>query len=314
MLTSIYSYHLKEQRYPLLFNAVYYSFLQAHSMSDSLHVKEAGSLLGFLNLELKGWARNKIKQRLQTGCIRVNGITVTQHNHALNVGDLVEVGASGKPANSAPSQLEIIYSDRDLVAINKPAGLLSVGTTKETQQHALAILRKQLSRKSQEVKLWPVHRIDRETSGVLLFATSREMREAVMAKWDKAEKTYLAIVDGNPNPSEGSINQPLRLDETEYRVHVGDHPDAKPALTHYKTLKVSSARSLLEVQIDTGRQHQIRAHLAWLNYPVVGDPRYGTAGTRMGLHALRLKVTKPNSNKELLIETPAPIDFMRLLN
>lgn len=283
-------------------------------MSDSLHVKEAGSLLGFLNLELKGWARNKIKQRLQTGCIRVNGITVTQHNHALNVGDLVEVGASGKPANSAPSQLEIIYSDRDLVAINKPAGLLSVGTTKETQQHALAILRKQLSRKSQEVKLWPVHRIDRETSGVLLFATSREMREAVMAKWDKAEKTYLAIVDGNPNPSEGSINQPLRLDETEYRVHVGDHPDAKPALTHYKTLKVSSARSLLEVQIDTGRQHQIRAHLAWLNYPVVGDPRYGTAGTRMGLHALRLKVTKPNSNKELLIETPAPIDFMRLLN
>ncbi len=283
-------------------------------MSDSLHVKEAGSLLGFLNLELKGWARNKIKQRLQTGCIRVNGITVTQHNHALNVGDLVEVGASGKPANSAPSQLEIIYSDRDLVAINKPAGLLSVGTTKETQQHALAILRKQLSRKSQEVKLWPVHRIDRETSGVLLFATSREMREAVMAKWDKAEKTYLAIVDGNPNPSEGSINQPLRLDETEYRVHVGDHPDAKPALTHYKTLKVSSARSLLEVQIDTGRQHQIRAHLAWLNYPVVGDPRYGTAGTRMGLHALRLKVTKPNSNKELLIETSAPIDFMRLLN
>ncbi len=283
-------------------------------MSDSLHVKEAGSLLGFLNLELKGWARNKIKQRLQTGCIRVNGITVTQHNHALNVGDLVEVGASGKPANSAPSQLEIIYSDRDLVAINKPAGLLSVGTTKETQQHALAILRKQLSRKSQEVKLWPVHRIDRETSGVLLFATSREMREAVMAKWDKAEKTYLAIVDGNPNPSEGSINQPLRLDETEYRVHVGDHPDAKPALTHYKTLKVSSARSLLEVQIDTGRQHQIRAHLAWLNYPVVGDPRYGTAGTRMGLHALRLIVTKPNSNKELLIETSAPIDFMRLLN
>lgn len=313
-MTSIYSHHLKEQRYPLLFNAVYCSFLQAHSMSDSLHVKEAGSLLGFLNLELKGWARNKIKQRLQTGCIRVNGITVTQHNHALNVGDLVEVGASGKPANSAPSQLEIIYSDRDLVAINKPAGLLSVGTTKETQQHALAILRKQLSRKSQEVKLWPVHRIDRETSGVLLFATSREMREAVMAKWDKAEKTYLAIVDGNPNPSEGSINQPLRLDETEYRVHVGDHPDAKPALTHYKTLKVSSARSLLEVQIDTGRQHQIRAHLAWLNYPVVGDPRYGTAGTRMGLHALRLKVTKPNSNKELLIETPAPIDFMRLLN
>lgn len=282
-------------------------------MSDKLYVKEAAGLLGFLNSQLEGWARNKIKQRLQTGCISVNGITVTQHNYALNIGDLVEVGASGKPANNAPSQLEILYSDRDLIAINKPAGLLSVGTTKETQQHALAILRKQLSRKSQEVKLWPVHRIDRDTSGVLLFATSREMREAVMAKWDKAEKIYLAIVEGAPTPAEGSIDQPLRLDEVEYRMHVGDHPDAKPALTHYKTLKMGKARSLLEVQIDTGRQHQIRAHLAWLRYPVIGDPRYGTAGGRMGLHASRLKVIKPGSNKELVFETPAPIDFMRLL-
>ncbi len=225
----------------------------------------------------------------------------------------MEVGASGKPANAAPTQLEILYSDRDLIAINKPAGLLSVGTTKETQQHALAILRKQLSRKSQEIKLWPVHRIDRDTSGVLLFATSREMREAVMAKWDKAEKTYLAIVEGHPTPAEGTIDQALRLDEVEYRMHVGEHPDAKTAITHYKTVKVSNNRSLLEVQIDTGRQHQIRAHLAWLNYPVVGDPRYGTAGPRMGLHALRLKVMKPNSSKELVFETPAPLDFMRLL-
>ena len=282
-------------------------------MSDKLYVKEAAGLLGFLNSQLDGWARNKIKLRLQTGCINVNGVPVTQHNYALKIGDLVEVGASGKPANNAPSQLEILYSDRDLVAVNKPAGLLSVGTTKETQQHALAILRKQLSRKSHEVKLWPVHRIDRDTSGVLLFATSRELREAVMAKWDKAEKTYLAIVEGSPNPTEGSINQPLRLDEVEYRMHVGDHPEAKSALTRYKTLKTSSARSLLEVQIDTGRQHQIRAHLAWLKHPVVGDPRYGTAGGRMGLHALRLQVMKPNSNKALIFETPAPIDFMRLL-
>lgn len=282
-------------------------------MSDKLYAKETIGLLEFLHAQLNGWARSKVKQRLQTGCVSVNGISVTQHNFTLKAGDLVEVGASGKPANSAPAQLEILYSDRDLVAINKPAGLLSVGTTKETQQHALAILRKQLSRRSLEVKLWPVHRIDRDTSGVLLFATSREMREAVMAKWDSAEKTYLAVVDGTPTPAEGSIDQPLRLDEVEYRVHVGDHPDARPALTHYKTLKTTGNRTLLEVQIDTGRQHQIRAHLAWLGYPVVGDPRYGNAGPRMGLHALRLKVNKPATGKELIFETPAPLDFLRLV-
>jgi 23S rRNA pseudouridine1911/1915/1917 synthase len=170
-----------------------------------------------------------------------------------------------------------------------------------------------MSTRSHDVKLWPVHRIDRDTSGVLLFATSREMREAVMANWDKAKKTYLAVVEGNPNPPQGSINEPMRMDETEYRMHVGIHPDAKPALTHYQTLKTTHTRALLQTQIETGRQHQIRAHLAWLGYPVIGDPRYGTAGPRMGLHALELNIIKPNTTKELVFHTAAPLDFMRLV-
>lgn len=283
-------------------------------MSEKLQVTAASSLLDFLCAKLHTWARNKIKQRLQTGCVSVNGVSVTQHKHALNIGDLVEVSASARAASSTPSQLEILYSDKDLVAINKPAGLLSVASKKETRLHALAILRNQLSRRSQAVKLWPVHRIDRDTSGVLLFATSYEMREAVMAKWDQAEKTYLAIVVGYPDPSQGTIAQPLRIDEVEYRVHVGAHPDAKPAVTHFKTERTTHGRSLLQVQLETGRQHQIRAHMAWLGYPVVGDPRYGTAGERMGLHALRLKISKPGSGKELIFETPAPADFLMLMN
>lgn len=283
-------------------------------MSERLQVKEASGLMLFLGVQLQGWARSKIKQRLQSGCVSVNGTVITQHDFLLNEGDLVEVGATAKATNSAPSQLEILYSDRDIIAINKPAGLLSVGNPKETQQHALAILRNQLSRRTQSIKLWPVNRIDRDTSGVLLFATSREMREAVMGKWDQAEKIYLAIVEGCPNPAQGTIDQPLRLDEVEYRVHVGAHPDAKPAITHFKTERTNSARSLLQVQIDTGRQHQIRAHLSWLGYPIVGDERYGTKGDRMGLHALRLKIINPKTGKELVFETPAPADFFVLLN
>lgn len=283
-------------------------------MSDKLIVEKPETLLIFLNTKLHNWARSKIKERLQTGCISVNGISITRHNYALSAGDLVEVGTSVKAANATPSRLEILYSDRDLIAINKPAGLLSVGTTKETQQHALAILRKQLSRPSLQIKLWPVNRIDRDTSGVLLFATSKEMREAVMDKWEQAEKNYLAIVAGQPNPPQGTINQPLRLDEVEYRMHVGAHPDAKPAITHYQTERTFNNRSLLNVQLETGRQHQIRAHMAWLGYPIIGDPRYGTAGGRMGLHALRLKIIKPNSGKELVFETPAPKDFLMLMN
>ena len=282
-------------------------------MSDKFNVNETIGLLTFLNNKLQGWSRNKIKERLQTGCVSVNGTSITQHNHPLTQGDIVEISASPKSPGSSSTHLEILYSDRDLVAINKPAGLLSVGNTKETQQHALALLRKQLSRRSQEIKLWPVHRIDRDTSGVLLFATSREMREAVMAKWETAEKVYYAIVEGIVEPDAGTIDQPLRLDDVEYRVHVGEHADAKPAITHYTTERAANGRTLLRVVLETGRQHQIRAHLAWLGFPVIGDPRYGTAGGRMGLHAQRLTITKPGSRTPLTFETPAPSDFMALL-
>lgn len=266
-------------------------------MSEKLPVTKPGRLLEFLSTHLHDWGRKTVKQRLQTGCVSVNGISVTQHDYGLHPGDLVEVSASAKPANSAPSQLEILYSDRDLIAINKPAGLLSVGTDKETQLHALAILRHQLSRRSRAINLWPVHRIDRDTSGVLLFATSREFRDAVMARWDDAEKTYLAVVEGCPIPPQGIIDQPLRLDANEYRMHVGAHPDAKAAVTHFHTERVASKRALLRVKLETGRQHQIRAHLAWLGFPVVGDPRYGTAGERLGLHALRLTIPRPTAEK-----------------
>jgi 23S rRNA pseudouridine1911/1915/1917 synthase len=283
-------------------------------MSDRLTVKENTTLLPFLIIRLQGWSRSTIKQRLKNGCVRVNDEQVTQHNHSLQAGDQVEVVASARGVSSVRPQLDILYMDQDLIAINKPAGLLSVSSPSSQEPHALGILRDQLSRRGKSIKLWPVHRIDRTTSGVLLFATSRQMREAVMEDWKDAEKTYLAIVEGCPKPAAGTIDQPLRLDPVIYQMHVGPHPDAKHAVTHYTTERSVGQRTLLRVELETGRQHQIRAHLAWLGYPVIGDERYGTAGTRMGLHALRLTITKPGINKPLVFETPAPADFLALFH
>ncbi|MES9903887.1 MAG: RluA family pseudouridine synthase [Sedimenticola sp.] len=282
-------------------------------MSDRLQVNQASGLLTFLNTQLKGWTRNKIKQRLKTGCVVVNGQPIMQHDHELKAGDDVEVRAAGKNMQRGTSRLEILYSDSDLVVINKPAGLLSVASADENKQHALAILRKQLTRQNHSVRLWPVHRLDRDTSGVLMFATSREMREAVNEGWSGAEKTYLAVVKGHPNPSQGSIDQPLRMDSEKYQMIVGPHPEAKKAITHFNTLRTVKDRALLEVQLETGRQHQIRAHMAWLGHPVIGDPRYGTDGPRMGLHASRLSITRPKTGKRLTFETPAPVEFIDLL-
>ncbi len=282
-------------------------------MSDRLRVNEPNGLMDFLINQLQGWSRKKIKQRLKAGCVIVNGQSIVQHNYALKVGDNVEVLASTKKISQTSGQLEILYSDRNLIAINKPAGLLSVASASETRNHALAILRKQLSRPQQSVKLWPVHRLDRDTSGVLLFATSRNMREAIMQLWPQAIKNYLAIVQGCPNPKQGVIDQPLRADEKEYRMHVGAHPEAKNAVTHFTTQRSVNELSLLELTLETGRQHQIRAHLSWLGHPVIGDSRYGIEGPRMGLHALSLSIIEPNTKKRLTFETPAPADFYILL-
>jgi 23S rRNA pseudouridine1911/1915/1917 synthase len=281
-------------------------------MSDRLTVKANTTLLTFLTIQLQGWSRSTIKQRLKNGCVRVNGEQVTRHDHDLLAGDQVVVEASDRGASGVRPQLGILYKDRDLIAINKPAGLLSVGSPKSKEPHALGMLRDQLSRRNKSIRLWPVHRIDRDTSGVLLFATSREMREAVMQGWEAAEKTYLAIVEGCPMPAAGTIDQPLRLDPVIYQMHVGAHPDAKRAVTHFTTERSVGQRTLLRVELETGRQHQIRAHLAWLGHPVVGDQRYGTAGKRMGLHALRLSIIKPGMNKPLVFETSAPVDFLAL--
>ncbi len=285
-------------------------------MTQQYKVKQRGKLLEFLFSNLDGWSKKKVKQRLQGSSVAVNGQVTTKHDFILNVDDVVEVGVVQRTGGSAQvtTRLEIIYQDKDLIAINKPAGLLSVGTTQENKQHALALLRTQLTRGKDRIQLWPVHRLDRDTSGILLFATSKEMREAVMANWGKSEKVYLAIVEGKPKEDKGTINEPLRLDENEYRMHVGKHPDAKSAITHYTVKESKEKKSLLEVSIETGRQHQIRAHMAWLGHSIIGDERYGTKGGRMGLHAMRLSIIHPKTKKPLLFEVDAPRDFYRLLD
>jgi 23S rRNA pseudouridine1911/1915/1917 synthase len=297
-------------------------------MAQQYTVTQNTTLLPFLFETLsrkEGWSKKTVKQRLQSGAISVNAQIQTKHNHTLHAGDTLSIGTAQRADHHPHAQqpkLEIIYQDKDLIAINKPAGLLSVGTHKENKNHALALLRTQLSRGKtrgeNSVRLWSVHRLDRDTSGILLFATSKEIREAVMEQWATTEKHYLAVVEGKPLVASDTITQTLRLDEKEYRMHVGAHRDAKPAITHYKCLESPETRSLLEVRIETGRQHQIRAHLAWMGHAVVGDERYGKKpfsrrDGRMGLHATRLHFVHPITKQAIDLNVDAPADFYRLI-
>jgi len=289
-------------------------------MAQQYKVTTRSKLLPFLFETLAknaGWSKKTVKQRLQSATIFVNGQAQTKHDYIVVPDDIVSIGIAQRTGHhTSPQQikLDIIHQDKDLIAINKPARLLSVGTVKENKNHALALLRQQLSRGKERVQLWPVHRLDRDTSGILLFATSKEVREAVMDKWNVTEKTYLAVVVGTPKVEADTITQPLRLDEKEYRMHVGSHKNAKPAITHYKTLKSNEKHSLLEVRIETGRQHQIRAHMAWMGNAIVGDERYGKKGGRMGLHAMRLHFVHPVSEKKVLLDVDTPGDFYGLMD
>lgn len=285
-------------------------------MAEKFKVKQEDKLLNFLFATLNGWSKKKVKERLKSATVAVNGEVTTKHDFPLNAEDIVEVGViqKRKTSQNAIKRLEILYQDADIIAVNKPHGLLSVGTTSENRQHALALLRNQLSRGKNSVKIFPVHRLDRDTSGVLLFATSKEIREQIMERWEEADKIYLAVVEGRPKEPKGTINQPLRLDENEYKMHVGEHKFAKQAITHYEVKKSETKRSLLEVKLETGRQHQIRAHLSWLGHAVVGDERYGRKGDKLGLHARYLKIYHPIKKSFLSFEVDTPVEFNALLN
>lgn len=278
-------------------------------MSERFVVGRSARLLEFLRAQLPEWKRSTLEQRIRTGCVQVNG-RIVRRNEPLAEGDAVEVAGVKSAPPPAPVGFTVLHEDDELIAIHKPAGLLSVASERESERTALALVREHLSRPGRPVRLWPVHRLDRETSGVLLLAKSIEARDALQASWGETRKLYLAWVEGHPTPPSGVIDEPLWEDGSLF-VRVGRRPEAKAARTRYATLATRPGRALLEVELDTGRRHQIRAHLAWLGHPIVGDPRYGTAGARMALHALRLEFTHPAYGRRIELEAPPPRGFER---
>jgi len=247
--------------------------------------------------------RTRVKQLLKHGAIAVNGRAITQHDHPLRPGDAVTVHREGlvpKPAKT----VDVVYEDDSIIVIEKPTGLLSVANETEKDDTAFTRL---VARGP--VRPWVVHRIDRETSGLLLFAKSREIRDQLQADWDGVTKTYLAVVEGTPEHAAGAVDNFL-CEGRDLRVRqVSAGPGAKRAVTHYKVLRSRGPYSLLEVRLETGRKHQIRVHLSGLGYPITGDKMYRAKtdlADRLGLHAWRLALAHPVSGVRVELESPLP--------
>lgn len=274
-------------------------------------------LLAWLLDALRPTSRTRVKQLLQHRRVSVNGVPTTRFDHPLKPGDRVEIGDAAPAADRELRQsgIAVVFEDDAVVVIDKPAGLLTVATEGEKLDTAFARLNDHL-RGRRAGRPFVVHRLDRDTSGLLLFARSPEVRDRLQANWDAVEKTYLAVVEETPEPAAGVIENFL-LEGKNLRVRAArPGGSAKRAVSRYKVTATHGRYSLVEVGLVTGRKHQIRVHLAGLGCPVVGDTTYGATtdpAGRLGLHAWRLAFDHPASGRRVELESPLPEPLRRVV-
>ena len=216
-----------------------------------------------------------------------------------------------------PRGLEILHEDRDLFVVNKATGVLTTGTRRDeafTAENALSdYLRKGCARSSKRVYL--VHRLDRETSGVLLFAKSEEAQQRLKDNWKSTEKLYLAAVRGSLEAKRGLFSSYLAENEDLYVFSVDDPAQGKLSQTAYAVVKETPPLSFVKVKLLTGRKNQIRVQFAEAGHPVAGDPKYARNDPfreRLCLHAKSIAFDHPHSGKRLFFDTPVPDVFVRL--
>ena len=298
-------------------------YLLQMSMIKEYNVSKEIELLEFLLQTLKDKSRNNVKAILSKKCVAVNGLVCTQFNYRLYRGDVVMIAPKPivglekmKKQEKEDSKIEIIYEDKDFIAINKESGLLSIESDKEKVSTAYKNVLKYLQSKDKVARCFQVHRIDKNTSGVLLFVKDYNLKEALRKDWNKLVKKreYIALVDGVLEEKQGTIRSYLQKAETSL-MYTSKQNKGELAITHYKVIKENDKYSLLEVNIDSGKKNQIRVAMNDMNHPIVGDDKYGTPSNpigRLGLHASKLVLINPNNNKEYEFKAQAPREFTKV--
>ena len=314
-----------------------------------LKVAEGGQLMDFLMAKMGGMARSSVKQLLGQRRVKVGNAIQTRHDFMLKAGDIVTVSSGRGNSQLTHPKLRIVYEDDDLIVVNKQPGLLTVAATPgSSETTAYSILRAYVKKQNARAGIYVVHRLDRETSGLLVFARSEELQHYMRQYWRElvTERTYIALTEGVLSPREGKITTWLTEDKRNavvYSSPVDDGGDI--AITNYKVLKTTTTPphpspqgresgsrhfsslegrsggvtySLVELHLETGRTNQIRVHLASKGCPVVGDRKYGHGNEsspidRLCLHAKVLAFIHPVTEKTIRFESPVPKEFNRVV-
>lgn len=285
---------------------------------ETYHVADEMPLLEFLIQAMPQRKRTAIKNLLSHNQIAVNGVPTTQFDIQLKNGDEVKANLTREFRVFYNRRLKLVYEDDDIIVVNKGYGLLSMGTDKIKEGTAYSILRDYLKWQDPRNKLFIVHRLDRDTSGLMIFAKSMEAKDKLQHNWNNMviARKYLAVVEGKLENEEGEIRSYL-AENSRFEVYSTDNPEeGQLAVTRYRTLRSRNGYSLMEVSLDTGRKNQIRVHMKDLGHPIAGDRRYGAKSSpihRMALHAQTLRFIHPITRKDMNFSTPVPASFARMV-
>lgn len=275
-------------------------------------------LMDFLIEAMPNRKRTAIKNLLSHNQIAVNGIPTTQFDTPLSAADEIKVNLTREFRVFYHRRLKLVYEDEYIIVVNKGYGLLSMGTDKIKEGTAYSIIRDYVKWHDPRNKVFIVHRLDRDTSGLMVFARSEEAKEKLQHNWNNMvlDRKYLAVVEGKVEPEEGEVRSYL-AENSRYEVYSTDNPDeGKLAVTRYTSLRCRNGYTLLEVSLDTGRKNQIRVHMKDLGHPIAGDRRYGAKTSpihRLALHAHTLRFVHPITRKEMHFSTPVPISFEKMV-
>ena len=270
-------------------------------------VQKKGELLDYLYNELE-MPKKRIKQYLTHGSIYVNNNKTTKYNYPVIPGMTIVIDTESKNKKTLP--FDILFEDENIIVVNKPSGLLTIATAKEKEKTLYHIVRDYLISKDKNAKVFIVHRLDKDTSGIVILAKNEKIKNKLQENWNDYVllREYVAVVHGKLPKDKDRIVQKLKETKTNL-VYVSKDSDAKEAITNYEVQKENKDYSLLKVTIETGRKNQIRVALASLKTPIVGDKKYSNikdGESRLYLHANRLKIYYPIIKKEILFETSTP--------
>lgn len=281
-------------------------------------VKNGGTILEVAASFLKDHTPTKLKSMLKHNQFAVNSMPMSQYDFEVHEGDTFSVNFDQSFQVFSNPRVKLVYEDEHILVINKGYGVLSMGTDTKKDGTAYSIMREYVKYHDPRAKVFIVHRLDRDTSGLMMLAKTIEAKEAMQHNWNNMvlNRKYIAVVEGEVKQQEGVVKSCL-AENSQYEVYSTDDPSkGQFAVTRYKCLKATKSYSMMEVELDTGRKNQIRVHMKDLGHPIAGDRKYGAAHSpinRLALHAQTLRFVHPITRREMNFSAPIPSGFRSLV-